>query len=67
VRPGLELSQPLVFGLGTRLGFHYLNTPECTPSHFLQGRSAALEWTGREVMGAEGERRFFEEMAAQLV
>src|SRR5512140_2561034 len=49
---GLELSEPLAFGLGAGLGFHYVVAPELTPSHFLIGRSAGLERTACEVLGA---------------
>ncbi len=49
---GLGLSEPLAFGLGAGLGFHYVVAPEFTPSRFLIGRSAGLERTACEVLGA---------------
>ncbi len=49
---GLALSEPLAFGLGAGLGFHYVVAPEFTPSHFLVGRSAGLERTACQVLGA---------------
>lgn len=49
---GLGLSEPLAFGLGAGLGFHYVVAPELTPSRFLIGRSAGLERTACEVLGA---------------
>lgn len=54
---GLELSEPLAFGLGAGLGFHYVVAPEFTPSHFLQGRSPGLERTACEVLGAPAVER----------
>ncbi len=54
---GLEISEPMAFGLGAGLGFHYVSAPELTPSHFLVGRSAGLERTACEVLGAEAVER----------
>jgi hypothetical protein len=49
---GLDLSEPLAFGLGAGLGFHYATRPEFTPSHQIVGRPAGLERTACEVLGA---------------
>jgi hypothetical protein len=49
---GLDLSEPMVFGLGAGLGFHYLASPALSPSRIFQGRSAHLERTACEVLGA---------------
>lgn len=48
---GVEISEPMAFGLGAGLGFYYLSSPELSPSHFFQGRSAHLERTACEVLG----------------
>jgi len=49
---GVHLSEPMVFGLGAGLGFYYLASPALSPSHLFQGRSAHLERTACEVLGA---------------
>jgi hypothetical protein len=49
---GLDLSEPMVFGLGAGLGFYTLVSPALSPSHLFQGRSAHLERTACEVLGA---------------
>jgi hypothetical protein len=49
---GLDLSEAMAFGLGAGLGFYYLASPALTPSHLFQGRSAHLERTACEVLGA---------------
>lgn len=48
---GVEVSEPMAFGLGAGLGFYYLSSPELSPSHFFQGRTAHLERTACEVLG----------------
>lgn len=54
---GLDLSEPLAFGLGAGLGFHYVVVPELTPSRFFQGRAVGLERTACEVLGAPAVER----------
>jgi hypothetical protein len=54
---GLELSEPLLFGLGAGLNFYYLVSPALSPSHLFQGRSLHLERTACEVLGAEVRER----------
>jgi hypothetical protein len=54
---GLELSEPLAFGLGAGLGFQYVVAPECTPGHFLVGRAEGLERTACAVLGAPAAER----------
>jgi hypothetical protein len=49
---GLEVSEPMAFGLGAGLGFYYLVSPALSPTHLFQGRSAHLERTACEVLGA---------------
>jgi hypothetical protein len=49
---GVELSEPMAFGLGAGLGFYYLVSPALSPSHLFQGRTAHLERTACEVLGA---------------
>ena len=48
---GVEISEPMAFGLGAGLGFYYLAAPELSPSHFFQGRTPHLERTACEVLG----------------
>lgn len=60
---GVELSEPMVFGLGAGLGFSYLSSPELTPSHFFQGRAAHLERTACEVLGVDAVIRTAEDPA----
>jgi hypothetical protein len=49
---GVHLSEAMAFGLGAGLGFYYLVSPALSPSHLFQGRSAHLERTACEVLGA---------------
>jgi hypothetical protein len=49
---GLDLSEPMVFGLGAGLGFYYLASPALSPSHLFTGRTAHLERIACEVLGA---------------
>lgn len=49
---GLELSEAMAFGLGAGLGFYYLASPALSPTRIFQGRSAHLERTACEVLGA---------------
>jgi hypothetical protein len=49
---GLDLSEPMAFGLGAGLGFECLHHPAGTPSHLLLGRTPALERHACEVLGA---------------
>ncbi len=54
---GVALSEPMAFGLGAGLGFYYLVAPELSPTHLFQGRSAHLERTACEVLGAPVQER----------
>jgi hypothetical protein len=49
---GLDLSEPMAFGLGAGLGFYYLVSPALSPTHVIQGRQWPLERTACEVLGA---------------
>jgi hypothetical protein len=49
---GLDLSEPMVFGLGAGLGFYYVASPALSPSHLFVGRQAHLERAACEVLGA---------------
>ena len=49
---GVELSEPMAFGLGAGLGFYYLASSALSPTHLFQGRTAQLERTACEVLGA---------------
>jgi hypothetical protein len=49
---GVELSEPMVFGLGAGLGFYYLTSSATSPTHLLCGRTLRLEETACEVLGA---------------
>ena len=49
---GVELSEPMAFGLGAGLGFYYLASPGLSPSHVFTGRTLRLEETACEVLGA---------------
>jgi hypothetical protein len=60
---GLDLSEPMVFGLGAGLGFYAFASPELTPSHLFQGRSAHLERTCCEVLGAPFRERTADDAA----
>jgi hypothetical protein len=49
---GLELSEPMAFGLGAGLGFYAFAAPVLSPSHLFTGRALHLERTACEVLGA---------------
>jgi hypothetical protein len=49
---GVEISEPMAFGLGAGLGFHYLVSPQLSPTHLFVGRTIDLERTACEVLGA---------------
>jgi hypothetical protein len=49
---GLDLSEPMVFGLGAGLGFYFLSGPSLSPSRYLLGRQWPLEETACDVLGA---------------
>jgi hypothetical protein len=49
---GVDVSEAMAFGLGAGLGFYYLVSPALSPSHLFQGRTAMLERTACEVLGA---------------
>jgi Domain of unknown function (DUF4872)/Butirosin biosynthesis protein H, N-terminal len=62
---GVVLSEPMVFGLGAGLGFYYLVAPAHSThaTHMFQGRSAHLERTSCEVLGAPARERTEEDAA----
>jgi hypothetical protein len=49
---GFAISEPMAFGLGAGLGFHYLVSPRLSPTHLFVGRTLQLERTACEVLGA---------------
>jgi hypothetical protein len=49
---GLDLSEPMAFGLGAGLGFYSLVSPALSPSHLFTGRTAHLERIACEVLDA---------------
>lgn len=49
---GVELSEPMAFGLGAGLGFYYLVSAATSPTHLFCGRTVRLEETACEVLGA---------------
>jgi hypothetical protein len=49
---GLELSEPMAFGLGAGACFFYLSLDEVSPSRFTNGRAARLEESFVELTGA---------------
>ncbi len=54
---GVDLPEAMIFGLGAGLGFYYLASPSLSPSRLFQGRSAVLERTACEVLGAPARPR----------
>ncbi len=60
---GVEISEPMAFGLGAGLGFYTLAAAEMSPTHLFQGRSAFLERTACEVLGAPVQERAEEDAA----
>ena len=40
---GIQLSEPMIFGLSSGLGFHYLASDELSPTRMFHGRTATLE------------------------
>jgi hypothetical protein len=63
---GLELSEPMAFGLGAGLGFSYLHVPTFTPSLLILGRSPGLERNACEALGAPSVERTADGAAAAL-
>lgn len=61
---GVDLSEPMAFGLGAGLGFYYLAAPALSPTHLFVGRQAFLERTGCEVLGASCLERSADDAAA---
>ena len=49
---GLDLSEPMAFGLGAGLGFYYLVGDALSPTHVIQGRQWPLEHRLRGARGA---------------
>jgi hypothetical protein len=49
---GVPLSEAMVFGLGAGLGFYYIVSPALSPTHVFHGRTAFLERTACETIGA---------------
>jgi hypothetical protein len=52
---GLELSEPMVFGLGSGAGFYYLKGDSVSPSRQIVGRHPRLETHAAEALGLEME------------
>ncbi len=50
---GIELSEPMVFGLGSGLAFHYLKGESLSPSRQVRGRALKLESNVAEALGLE--------------
>lgn len=50
---GVELSEAMVFGLGSGLGFYYLKSEHMSPSRQIGGRVPNLEENCAEVLGLE--------------
>jgi hypothetical protein len=63
---GLELSEPMAFGLGAGLGFWYLAVPGFTPSRLFQGRGPGLERNACEALGAPAVERTAADAAGAL-
>ncbi len=57
---GVELSEEMAFGLGAGAGFYYLAVPDASPTRWLNGRTARLEESFRELTGAALKMRTFE-------
>ena len=49
---GLDLTEPMAFGLGAGLGFYYLDSRGLSPTRIIQGRQWPLEETACDVLGA---------------
>ena len=60
---GLDLSEPMAFGLGAGLGFYYLVSDALSPTHLFCGRTLRLEETACEVLGAPARMRTEEDPA----
>lgn len=60
---GVELSEPMAFGLGAGLGFYTLASPALSPSHLFVGRTAHMERNACEVLGAPVRARSEEDPA----
>ncbi len=54
---GVELSEPMAFGLGAGLGFYFVASAALSPSHLFQGRAANLERAACEALGAPARER----------
>jgi len=63
---GVEVSEPVAFGLGAGLGFYYLAVPGLSPSLLFQGRSARLELEACAALGVQAAERTAEDAAAAL-
>ncbi len=50
---GHDLSEAMVFGLGSGLGFYYIKSKELTPSRQIFGRAFNLEENAAEALGLE--------------
>lgn len=50
---GVDLSEPMVFGLGAGLGFYYLQSDYMSPTRQIVGRSIHLEENVAEALGLE--------------
>jgi hypothetical protein len=56
---GIEVSEEMAFGLGAGAGFYYLAMEDTSPSRWLNGRTARLEESFRDLTGAALELRTF--------
>lgn len=50
---GIDLSEPMVFGLGSGLGFFYFKSEYVSPSRQIMGRAGTLETNVAEALGLE--------------
>ena len=58
---GIEVSEEMAFGLGAGAGFYYLALEDSAPSRWVNGRTARLEESFRDLTGAALELRTFAE------
>jgi hypothetical protein len=56
---GVAISEEMAFGLGAGAGFYYLAMEDTSPSRWLNGRTARLEESFRDLTGAALELRTF--------
>ena len=61
---GVELSEEMAFGLGAGAAFYYFTLEQGSPSRFINGRTARLEESFRELTGGALELRTFDSPTA---